>query len=247
MKKNITVQSTNGLKILKEGQTGFGVLLESDAGSIDKTHKYNEKALKSLLTDPTEFFKNPYIYCVLQRYDVPNKNRRIYPKNNLLSAVEKYMELVKMRTALGEVDHSDSTSVSLNNVGLHIEDIDWQGNTAMGKVLLPVTRGFKEMGICSSPADTIVNLIMYNILTGISSRAIGTVEKSGKYDAVQNDLQILCWDFVTTPSTPNAYNRLDRESAMADVAYEGDKPIIQAAKKSVNHNERLANFLGRFR
>jgi hypothetical protein len=60
---------------------------------------------------------------------------------------------------------------------------------------------------------------------------------------VQSDLQILCWDFVTTPSTPNAYNRLDKESAMADIAYEGGTPIV---KTSSNRNEKLSRFLGRF-
>jgi hypothetical protein len=92
-----------GLKLLKEGEEGYGLLVEHDAGSISLD--MNQQLLKEgkFHFDP----KNPYINCILQKYGVENKNKRVYPENILKSQVEIYGELVSNNSAIGELNHPD--------------------------------------------------------------------------------------------------------------------------------------------
>jgi outer membrane protein assembly factor BamE (lipoprotein component of BamABCDE complex) len=40
---------------------------------------------------------------------------------------------------------------------------------------------------------------------GISSRGVGSTKKQGDYHVVQDDFQLICWDYVSEPSTPGAF------------------------------------------
>lgn len=230
------------IQVLKEGQEGYGILVESDSGYIDMGYSKNAAILKEAMENPAKFLENPVVYCVLQRYDAPNKNRRIYPKSRLMKAVEEYSPSIKDRAAIGEVDHADTTNVSLNNVGLVLIDTYWEGTALMGVVYLPITRGFKEMGICSNSADTVANLLMHKVRVGISSRSIGSVKKASQYDEVQDDLQILCWDFVSVPSTHLAYLCATPEEATSLAPYMA--PEVAPPKSSPKINPKLAKFMG---
>jgi hypothetical protein len=244
-----------GLKILKENEVGFGFLLENDAGYIGLNIGDNNKMIQEgadRKIKMVEFYKNPIVHCVLQRFDVPNKNQRIYGKDILINAVEEYKKLIKMNCALGESDHADSTSVSLRNISLNIVDVYWEGNALMGKVHLPITRGFVNMGICSNSADEICNLIEHGILVGISSRAIGSVEKIGEYNHVKDDLQLVCWDFVTVPSTPLSYIYKDEVDARANIPYKDENYSTESKKIHTNSNisnkykTKIDDFMSRF-
>jgi len=135
----------------------------------------------------------------LQEAEQKNGNGRVYPREILEREVKKYAEgPVKTRTALGELDHPEATVVNLANTSHVITEVWWNGNDLMGKLqLLP------------TPAGNIAKaLVMSKIPLGISSRGMGSVKQLGETVEVQDDFELLCWDLVSVPSTPNAYMSL---------------------------------------
>jgi len=135
----------------------------------------------------------------LQEAEQKNGNGRVYPREILEREVKKYAEgPVKTRTALGELDHPEATVVNLSNTSHVITEVWWDGNDLMGKLqLLP------------TPSGNIAKaLVMSGIPLGISSRGMGSVKQLGETVEVQDDFELLCWDLVSVPSTPNAYMSL---------------------------------------
>ena len=133
----------------------------------------------------------------LQESEVKNGNGRVYPKEVLQREVEKYMDgPIKTNTALGELDHPESTIVNLNNVSHNIKKVWWEGNDLMG-----------ELELLNTPAGKIAQeIISAGIPLGISSRGMGSVQPLGEGTVeVQDDFELLCWDFVSTPSTQGAF------------------------------------------
>jgi len=135
----------------------------------------------------------------LQEAEQKNGNGRVYPREILEREVKKYADgPVKTRTALGELDHPEASVVNLSNTSHVITEVWWEGNDLMGKLqLLP------------TPAGNIAKaLVLSNIPLGISSRGMGSVKQLGETVEVQDDFELLCWDLVSVPSTPNAYMSL---------------------------------------
>ena len=135
---------------------------------------------------------------IIQRAETKNQNERVYPKKVLMREIKKYVEgPVKERRALGELDHPESSVINLQNVSHNIVEIKVKGNDVYG-----------TFEILSTPAGNILKeLFRNNITVGVSSRGMGSVEESlneGTLE-VQDDFELLCWDFVSTPSTPGAY------------------------------------------
>jgi hypothetical protein len=135
----------------------------------------------------------------LQEAEQKNGNGRVYPREILEREVKKYVEgPVKTRTALGELDHPEASVVNLSNTSHVITEVWWEGNDLMGKLqLLP------------TPSGNIAKaLITSGIPLGISSRGMGSVKQLGETVEVQDDFELLCWDLVSVPSTPQAYMTL---------------------------------------
>jgi len=135
----------------------------------------------------------------LQEAEVKNGNGRVYPKDVLLKQIEKYMGgPIADKTAMGELDHPESSIVNLNNVSHNITKVWWEGNNVMGELML-----------LNTPSGKIAQeLISAGIPLGISSRGMGSVRQIGETVEVQDDFELLCWDLVSVPSTPNAYMTL---------------------------------------
>jgi hypothetical protein len=135
----------------------------------------------------------------LQEAEQKNGNGRVYPRETLQREVQKYMEgPVKTRTSLGELDHPDSQVINLTNASHVITRVWWEGNDLMG-----------ELELLNTPAGRIAQaLVEAKIPLGISSRGMGSVRQIGETVEVQDDFEILCWDLVSTPSTPAAYMAL---------------------------------------
>ena len=135
---------------------------------------------------------------VLQRAEAKNQNGRIYPKAILEREVKQYMEgPVKENRAMGELDHPESSIINLQNVSHTVKDCWWEGDDVMGKV-----------EILSTPAGNILKaLFASGITVGISSRGMGSVKENMSEGTVevQDDFELLCWDFVSTPSTHGAF------------------------------------------
>jgi hypothetical protein len=133
---------------------------------------------------------------VLQRAGAENQNGRVYPKPILMREAKKYEQLIRERRALGELDHPDSTVINLKNVSHNIREISWDGDDLIGTV-----------EILSTPSGNILKeLLKAGILLGISSRGMGSTRNlSGNKVEVQEDFELIGWDFVSNPSTHGAF------------------------------------------
>lgn len=140
---------------------------------------------------------------VLQRASAENQNGRVYPKDILEREVKKYQTLINERRALGELDHPDSSVINLKNVSHNIKEVHWEGDDLVGTV-----------EILSTPSGNILKeLLRGDILLGISSRGMGSTKPlAGNKLEVQEDFELLCWDFVSNPSTHGAFMRPMNES-----------------------------------
>jgi hypothetical protein len=135
----------------------------------------------------------------LQESEVKNGNGRVYPKEILEREAKKYAETaIKSNTAMGELDHPESTVINLKNASHNIKRIWWEGNDLMG-----------ELELLNTPSGKIAQeIVSAGIPLGISSRGMGSVQQIGETVEVQDDFELLCWDLVSVPSTPNAYMTL---------------------------------------
>lgn len=135
---------------------------------------------------------------VVQRAGAKNQNGRIYPKPVLTEQLEIYKAgPIAENRAYGELDHPDSQVISLGNVCHVVRDVWWDGDDVIGKI-----------EILDTPSGKILKELFNNNLTvGISSRGMGSVKEIYEQDAleVQDDFELLCWDFVSTPSTHGAF------------------------------------------
>ena len=141
--------------------------------------------------------KNLIVEGIVQRADAKNENGRVYPKNILHREVEKYIAgPIAQNRALGELDHPESSVISLKNVCHNIKQLWWDGDDLFGRI-----------EILNTPSGNILkDLMLNNITVGISSRGMGSVRQLGENTVeVQDDFDLVCWDFVSTPSTHGAY------------------------------------------
>lgn len=132
---------------------------------------------------------------ILQKADTLNQNGRIYPKHILEREVRNYQKFIHENRALGECDHPDSSVINLKNVSHIVRSASFEGDTVVGVVeILPTPSG-----------EILSRLIESGVKLGISSRGVGSTRREGDYYVVMDDFQLICWDFVSEPSTPNAF------------------------------------------
>lgn len=135
---------------------------------------------------------------VLQRAGAKNQNGRIYPRHILERECKRYeQEFIRQNRALGELDHPDSAIVNLNNVSHNVLKIWWEGDDLKGDVL-----------VLDTPSGKILKeLFRAGVTLGISSRGLGSVKELYSEGAVevQEDFELVCWDFVSNPSTHGAF------------------------------------------
>src|SRR6056300_1691358 len=134
---------------------------------------------------------------VMQRASAQNQNGRVYSKDILEREAAKYIkEFVDRGNAFGELDHPETPVVSLKNASHIVKELYWKGNDLMGKVEL-----------LNTPAGNIVKeIIKAGHTIGISSRGTGSVKQTNEGQLeVQPDFELVCWDFVSNPSTHGAF------------------------------------------
>lgn len=134
---------------------------------------------------------------VLQRAESKNQNGRVYPKPILEREIKKYSATnIAQRRALGELDHPDSSVVNLSNVSHNVLEVHWVNDDVIGTV-----------EVLNTPAGKILKeLFEAGITLGISSRGMGSVKSLGENTVeVQDDFELIAWDFVSNPSTQGAF------------------------------------------
>lgn len=157
---------------------------------------YKFECPRELIIESEKTGKPLIMTGILQKADTLNRNGRVYPFEILKREVEKYNELVENNTAGGELDHPDSAVVSLANVSHRVTEMWWQGKDLYGKVLIAE----------ETPAGQILKgLLKAGFMLGISSRGVGSVKSKSGQDIVQDDFELIAFDFVSSPSTPGAY------------------------------------------
>lgn len=157
---------------------------------------YEFKSNPQLIKEAEEKGQPLTMTGILQRANTLNRNGRVYPYEILKREVNKYMELVDNNTAGGELDHPDSAVVSLANVSHRVTEMWWEGEDLYGRVLIAE----------ETPAGQVLKgLLKAGFTLGISSRGVGSVKTVGDKDIVQDDFELIAFDFVSSPSTPGAY------------------------------------------
>ena len=132
---------------------------------------------------------------ILATAEVQNGNGRYYSRDIWEREMDRYMEVIKENRALGELDHPESGIINLQNVSHNIKDAKWDGDHIIGTI-----------EILGTPAGNILKeLIKAGISVGVSSRGEGSVKQIGEVLEVQDDFNLICWDFVSTPSNPGSY------------------------------------------
>jgi hypothetical protein len=138
---------------------------------------------------------NPLVEGILATCEVKNGNGRYYSKELWDREIDKYNVLVRESRALGELDHPDSQIINLKNVSHNIKKIWWNGDKVMGAIeILPTPSG-----------NILKSLIESGIKVGVSSRGMGSLKQVGEVLEVQDDFELLCFDFVSTPSNPGSW------------------------------------------
>lgn len=147
------------------------------------------------LTEDLNKNGNMLVKGVLATAEIKNGNGRYYSKELWEREIDKYMESVNTNRALGELDHPDSSIINLKNVSHNIKKIWWEGDYVMGIIeILP------------TPSGNILKALFENTIpVGVSSRGMGSLKQMGEIMEVQDDFELLCWDFVSTPSNPGSY------------------------------------------
>ena len=132
---------------------------------------------------------------IMQKADAVNGNGRIYPHKVLMKEVENYNKLVNDRRALGELDHPEDSVINLKNASHLVTKIWWQDKDVMGKVK-----------VLDTPSGKVLQeLVKSGVSLGISSRGMGSVREDQSQTIVEDDFQLICFDFVSEPSTPGAF------------------------------------------
>ena len=227
------------MKILGPKEIGYGILIEYDAGHVSPEDN------KQIIREAREmdFSQELILYAVLQKYDTPNKNGRIYPEMLLKRENEKYQSLIKKGGALNELNHPSSSLIDLDRVSHSILETYWDGKILMGKIKLFTSPGWKKMGIVSTKGDQAAMLIMNGATLGISSRGVGSLKNVKGQNIVQEDFELVCFDLVSSPSTPGAYVFNDPSERDQFQEAEEKKPAIDDRMKKLMGN--LDSFLSK--
>ena len=151
----------------------------------------------------------------LQEADVQNGNGRVYPHAIMEREVGKYKQLVEDRRALGELDHPDSSIINLVNVSHMVTEVWMDGPSVMGKIK-----------VLETPSGQILKaLVESGVKTGISSRGMGSVKEQMGKTIVEDDFQLICFDIVSEPSTPNAFMALSENKLVREQVEKNNKII----------------------
>jgi hypothetical protein len=215
----------NVITEIKKGQVGTGLLIEND-GYVSMNSEANRPIMEAINAgDATSrrVLPNPFVVsAVFQKFGIENANGRIYPENVLKREVEKYQTAIAERRAYGELNHPESSAIDLSRIALNIIELHWEGHTLVGKMEIPISDGFRDHGGVYTCADILAQWLLSGLKVGVSSRGLGSVTQQMGSLIVGDDYDIVCWDAVSQPSTPQAWIEENPEKL---------RPYIESEKK----------------
>lgn len=231
------------LEINKDNRTDIlSILVENDAGYISSER--NEGLIREMNEHKLDFTQPIYVYATLQKYGTENRNGRVYPEVILKREANRYQEIINRNSSFHELDHPESSVISLKGGSPHrIVEIWWEGNTLIGKLEILISRGYRESGIISCDGDLVAHYLSYGMTLGISSRGIGSLKKVNGQNVVQDDFELICWDIVSSPSTPGSYLYKEPEERLKydEKLKNNDKNLTNSDK-----NDKFEDVFNRF-
>ncbi len=234
------------MRILQKGEIGWGMLTEWDAGFINPNQKENILIIEQM----NDAIKNPsppfapypfYMYAVLQKAGVENKNGRIYPWEVLDPEVQKYQTLIPDRST-NEYNHPESSIIDLERISHRVVKLWWEDKILMGQLEILTSPAFRNHGQITCVGDHAALLLSYGITLGISSRGVGSLKNEHGKNIVQPDFELICFDLVSSPSTPGAYlfNDLQFKDKLPEmIKNKKDVVISESNQKLIKHLERF--------
>ena len=150
-----------------------------------------------ILTEEKNGKKLLYIEGVFLQSELKNRNGRMYPFSVLEREVGRYNEeYIKSKRALGELGHPDGPTINLDRVSHRITSLRAEGNNFVGKAQ-----------ILDTPMGNIAkNLLGEGVQLGVSSRGMGSIQKSEDCNVVADDFMLTtAADIVADPSAPDAF------------------------------------------
>jgi hypothetical protein len=158
--------------------------------------EYTEDQLEVITEATKDGGKKYAIEGVFMSAEQKNRNGRIYPRQVMEGAVDKYAtEQVSKGRAVGELNHPEGPTVHLDKVSHKIESLDWKGNDVVGKAT-----------ILETPMGQIVKgLLDGGVKLGVSTRGMGSLENRGGAMVVKPDFLLNAVDIVQDPSAPSAF------------------------------------------
>ena len=175
----------------------------------------------------------------------------LYYRNiiHLTREVENYKKnYIDKGVALSELNHPESSLIDLDRVSHIITEMWWDGHILLGKLKLLTSPGFHERGVVSTKGDQAANLLRQGVTLGISSRGVGSLTKKGEQNEVQDDFELICFDLVSSPSTPGAYlfqDINDRAKYEENLKEEQEQKSEQSASKSLDLMKKLNDYLSK--
>jgi hypothetical protein len=171
--------------------------------------EYTQNQLSYSIEEAKGGKKNVFLEGVFMQAENKNKNGRIYTREVLTQAVDKFVnEQVITGRAVGELNHPEGPSINLDKVSHRITELSWDGNNVMGKAL-----------ILDTPMGQIVKgLVEGGVQLGVSSRGMGSLSMRDGVNYVGEDFLLNTIDIVQDPSAPNAFVN----GIMEGVSYEED-------------------------
>lgn len=221
------------LREIKKGETGHGILIEND-GFISAEIGDNKSLCESIAGGDKWEVPNPLVFdCVFQKCEIENGNRRIYPRKVLEREISNYQKRIADGRGYGECNHPSDVVIDLSRICLNVEELHWEKNTVVGKVRIITSEAFRKMGMITCQGDQVANLVLSGLKVGVSSRGLGSIKQFMGKTVVQDDFELICFDAVSDPSTPNAW--------ICTSGKEGEKNMYIESKQSekVNIDEKV--------
>ena len=158
--------------------------------------EYTNEGLGYSITEGKNGKKETYIEGIFMQAEGKNRNGRVYTREVLTSAVDRYNnEQVMTGRAVGELNHPEGPSINLDKVSHRITELKWDGNNVIGKAL-----------VLDTPMGQIVKgLVEGGVQLGVSSRGMGSIEMKNGVNYVKDDFHLSTVDIVQDPSAPNAF------------------------------------------
>jgi len=171
--------------------------------------------------------KTLYMKGIFIQGGVKNHNERIYPVDEISSAVTSINEQIKDGySVLGEVDHPDDLKINLDRVSHMIIDMWMDGPNGFGKLkILPTPMG-----------QLVATMLDSGVKLGVSSRGSGNVNDA---DGKVSDFEIVTVDVVAQPSAPNAYPKAIYEGLMN---MRGGHRVFEVAREA-SADQRVQKYL----